>query len=120
MKNTEIREFTKISTAAFRADLTALLAKHGLETNLDFKIGTIRFSAADARMQLEVKVKGAVTREDRKLESFIAANNLRESNASGAKLVGYNPRAHRYPIIYSHGGKRYKTSVSHAKFLFAK
>lgn len=117
---TEIHQFTKISTAAFRADLAAVLAKHGLETNLDFKIGTIRFSAADARMQLEVKVKGAVTSEDRKLQNFIAAHNLQESNKSGAKLVGYNPRAHRYPIIYSHGGKRYKTSVDHAKFLFSK
>lgn len=120
MKNTEIREFTKISTAAFRADLTALLAKHGMETNLDFKIGTIRFSAADARMQLQVNVKGAVTKSDRKIEDLISRYGLKEVNSQGARLVGYNSRAHRYPIQYMHNGKRYKTSLDHAKFLFAK
>jgi hypothetical protein len=116
----KITGFNKITAAAFRSDLTAVLAKYGIESNLDMKIGTIRFSGADARMQIEAKVKGAVTKEDRAIENLISKYNLREVSANGAKLVGYNARAHRYPIIYSHGGKRYKTSLDHAKFLFAK
>jgi hypothetical protein len=116
----KITAFNKISAAAFRADLAAVLAKYGMESNLDLKIGTIRFSGAEARMQIEAKVKGAVTKEDRTVENLIVKYNLREVSAGGEKLVGYNARAHRYPIIYARGGKKYKTSLDHAKFLFAK
>ena len=118
MKN--ITAFNKITTAAFRSDLSAVLAKYGMTSNLDMKIGTIRFSGADARMQITAKVKGAVTKEDRLLEAQIAKHNLREVNGVGEKLVGYNARASRYPFVYTLGGKRYKASLGNVKVLFGK
>lgn len=115
-----ITAFNKITAAAFRSDLSAVLAKYGMTSNLDMKIGTIRFSGADARMQITAEVKGAVTKEDRLLEAAIAKHNLCEVNFAGEKLVGYNARASRYPFVYIQGSKKYKASLVRVKALFAK
>lgn len=114
--------FNKSTTAAFRQDLAAVLAKYGMEANLEFKIGTIRFSATDARMTLETKLKGIPTKQDRLAENAICVHNLRETNSAGDKIVGYNARAHAYPIIYTKAsdGRRYKCSITHAKLMFGK
>lgn len=117
---TKFTGFNKATTTAFRAELNAVLAKYGADTNLEFKIGTIRFGVSDARMQIETKIKGALTREDRTISNLVSTYGLNETGRNGEKLVGYNARAHRYPVIYSLGGKRYKTSLDHMKFLFAK
>lgn len=117
---TKFTGFNKATTAAFRAELNAVLAKYGAEANLEFKIGTIRFGVSDARMQIESKVKGAITKEDRAVQNLIVSYGLKEVGRNGEKLVGYNPRAYRYPVIYTLGGKRYKSTVENVKFLFAK
>jgi hypothetical protein len=118
---TKFTGFTnKATAAALRSELNAVLAKFGADANLEFTIGTIRFTSSDAKMQIETKVKGAVSREDRVISNLIASYGLKEIGRNGEKLVSYNSRAHRYPVIYSHGGKKYKTSLEHMKFLFAK
>ena len=117
---TKITGFNRNTTAAFRSDLNAVLAKYGLESGLEFKIGTIRFSATDVRMQVEAKIKGAASAEDRAISNLMASYNLREVGNGGERLVGYNSRAYAYPVIYSRGGKRYKTSIENAKRIFAK
>jgi hypothetical protein len=110
----------KAVAAAFRSELNAVLAKYGADANLEFTIGTIRFTSSDAKIQIETKVKGAVSREDRVISNLIASYGLKEIGRNGEKLVSYNSRAHRYPVIYSHDGKKYKTSLEHMKVLFAK
>jgi hypothetical protein len=117
---TKFTGFNKATASALRSELNAVLAKYGADANLEFNIGTIRFGVSDAKMQIETKVKGAVSREDRVISNLIASYDLKEIGRNGEKLVSYNSRAHRYPVIYSHGGKKYKTSIEHMKFLFAK
>ena len=117
---TKFTGFNKITASALRAELNAVLAKYGADANLEFNIGTIRFGLNDAKMQIETKVKGAVSREDRVVSNLIASYNLKEVGRNGERLVGYNSRAYAYPVIYSRGGKRYKTSLENAKLIFAK
>jgi len=38
---------------------------------------------------------------------------------NGCKLVRYDSKKYKMPFIYEKGGKLYKTSEEHAKFLFA-
>jgi hypothetical protein len=108
-----IEQLNKITCQKLRAELNAVLAKYGSEANLSFEIGTIRFSASDARMQLTAKVKGVKTSTDRALEQQMKIHGLQEVAPSGARLTAYNSRRYKYPFSYTENGKNYKAPLDY-------
>jgi len=115
-----MNRFDKSSLAAVRAELNAVLAKYGMEQNLEFALGNIRFTEGSFNTTLTCNIKGAVTREDQILNSVLKAHKLGRQSADGLrKLVGYNSRAKAYPFIYEFGGKRFKCSIIAARQYFA-
>jgi len=116
MKN--VSKFDKATLNALRSEMQAVLDKFG--ANLEFEVGSMRFSDAEVDIKVKAKVKGVVTRTDRILEAAAKSEGITKFvNAKGDKLVGYNSRSYKYPFIYeTANGKKYKCAASQARMLF--
>lgn len=110
--------FDRKNLQALREEMEAVLAKYGMESNLEFTVGGMKFSASDVEIKVSAKVKGAKTFNDVVLESRVKALGL-VMEKNGMKLVRYDSKKYKMPFIYEKGGKLFKTSEEHAKFLFA-
>lgn len=110
--------FDRKNLQALREEMEAVLAKYGMESNLEFSVGAMKFSASDVEIKVSAKVKGAKTFNDVVLESRVKALGL-VMEKNGMKLVRYDSKKYKMPFIYEKGGKLFKTSEEHAKFLFA-
>lgn len=115
---TTFTKFDRNNLMTLRSEMDALLAKYGVDANLNMEIGSMRFSDAEVEMKLKVSVKGAVTRTDLNLQRMIAAYNL-VAEKNGARLVRYDTKKHKFPFIYEKNGKMFKTSAESAKLMFA-
>jgi len=115
---TNFTAFDRKNLQALRVEMEAVLSKYGMESNLDFSVGGMSFSQAEVTIKVAAKVKGAVTRSDTILDSRVKALGLKMEK-NGMKLVRYDSKKFKFPFIYEKGGKMYKTSEDHAKFLFA-
>jgi hypothetical protein len=115
---TKFAKFDRKNLTNLRAEMEAVLQKYGVDSNLEFEVGSMRFSDAEVTIKVTAKVKGARTLTDVILQSRVEALGL-VMEKNGCKLVRYDTKKHKFPFIYEKGGKLYKTSVEHAKFLFA-
>jgi hypothetical protein len=115
---TKFTAFDRKNLNALRTEMEAVLAKYGIDSNLEFSVGGMKFSQSDVEIKVSAKVKGAKTFGDVVLESRVKALGL-VMEKNGAKLVRYDSKKFKFPFIYEKGGKMYKTSEDHAKFLFA-
>jgi hypothetical protein len=115
---TKFTSFDRASLKTLRADLQAVLDTYAAETGLEFDIGGIRFSEAEATIKLTTKIKGATTRTDLNLQRMIESYNL-VIEKNGRKLVRYDTRKPKFPFIYVENGKTFKTTPDRAKYLFA-
>lgn len=115
---TKFTSFDRKNLNALRAEMEAVLAKYGVSSNLEFSVGGMKFSESSVEIKVSAKVKGAKTFGDVILESRVKALGL-VMEKNGAKLVRYDSKKFKFPFIYEKGGKMYKTSEDHAKFLFA-
>lgn len=111
-------KFDRANLKTLRADLQSVLDTYAAKHGLEFDIGGIRFSEAEANIKLTAKVKGATTRTDLNLQRMITAYNL-VMEKNGRKLVRYDTRKPKYPFIYEENGKMFKTTADRAKLLFA-
>jgi len=118
---TKFAKFDSKNLNNLRAEMSALLSKYGINSNLEFEVGNMKFTEAEVEIKVKAKVVGAKTRADSILETMIKLKGLKLKNAKGDELVGYNTRAHKMPFIYlkAADGKRYKCAEATAKFLFA-
>ena len=114
-------KFDRSNLKALRTEMEALLAKYGVESNLDITVEGMRFSEAEVKINVVAKVKGAKTLTNVILESRVAALGLKMKNKYGDELVDYNTRAPKMPFIYLNvaDGKRYKCTEQMAKMRFA-
>ena len=115
---TNFTAFDRKNLHALRAEMEAVLTKYGIDSNLEFSVGSMSFSPAEVTIKVSAKVKGAVTRGDVMLEARVKTLGLKMEK-NGMKLVRYDSKKFKFPFIYEKGGKMYKTSEEHAKFLFA-
>ena len=113
-----ISKFDRTSLNTLRSDLQAVLDAYATNHGLEFDIGGIRFSDAEATIKVVTKIKGAVTRTDLNLQRMAAAYNL-VLQKNGRTLVRYDTRKPKYPFIYEENGKQFKTTAERAKYLFA-
>jgi hypothetical protein len=118
---TKFAKFDKTNLKSLRAEMQALLNKYGVDANLEFKVGNMKFSEAEVEIKVTATVNGAKTFSNVILESRIAALGLKLKNKFGDELVDYNTRAHKMPFVYINAadGKRYKCDERMAKIRFA-
>lgn len=114
----KFEKFDRKNLQALRAEMEVVLAKYGVDSNLQFEVGSMKFSESEVQIKVSAKVKGAKTFSDAVLESRVKALGL-VMEKNGCKLVRYDSKKYKMPFIYEKGGKLYKTSEDHAKFLFA-
>jgi hypothetical protein len=115
---TKFAKFDRKNLTNLRAEMEAVLQKYGVDSNLEFEVGSMRFSDAEVTIKVTAKLKGARTMTDIILQSRVEALGL-VMEKNGCKLVRYDTKKHKYPFIYEKDGKLYQTSTEHAKFLFA-
>ena len=115
---TKFAQFDRKNLNNLRAEMEVVFQKYGVDSNLEFSIGGMRFSDAEVTVKVSAKVKGARTLTDAILQSRVDALGL-VMEKNGSKLVRYDTKKHKFPFIYEKNGKLYKTSVEHAKLLFA-
>jgi len=124
-----MKSFAKSDIMRLRAEIAAALKQVGIRTGVAFDIGTIRYTAGNARMTLTavstdsvfVDAPGGAPTEvtvPQRLQWMIENHNLVRTKA-GKTLVDYDPRKHKYPFIYTKLGKRYKTSQANALLMFS-
>lgn len=113
----KIESFTKSNLNTLRAELEKVLKEYGPE-GVDFKIGNIKFSDAECKIELNAKIEGKKGLTDIYLETRCQALGLKTTNAQGWKLVGYKPANWKMPFIFERDGKTFKCSESQAKFYF--
>lgn len=118
---TKITKFDRKNLTALRAEMSALLKKFGVDTNLEFEVGNMKFSESEVEIKIKAKVAGAKTRTNVILESRVAALGLKMKNSAGDELVDYNTKAYKMPFVYlnARDGKRYKCDENSAKMRFA-
>lgn len=118
---TKFTKFDKTNLKALRAEMNALLNKYGVDTNIEFTVGDMKFSEAEVEIKVKAKVTGAKTFTNMILESRAAALGLKMKNKFGDELVDYNTRAYKMPFVYINAadGKRYKCDERMAKMRFA-
>jgi hypothetical protein len=118
---TKFAKFDRKNLNALRAEMQALLSKYGIDSNLDFEVGNMKFSEAEVEIKVSAKIAGAKTMTNVILESRVAALGLTMKNALGDELLDYNTRAHKMPFVYlnARDGKRYKCDERTAKMRFA-
>lgn len=118
---TKFAKFDKKNLTALRAEMNALLNKYGIESNIEFEVGNMKFSEAEVEIKVKAKIVGAKTFTNVILESRVAALGLKLKNKFGDELVDYNTRAHKMPFVYRNAGdgKLYKCDERMAKIRFA-
>jgi hypothetical protein len=117
---TAYSQFNKQNLRSLRDEMNAVLAKYGMEANLQFEVGNMRFSETEVEVKVKAKIAGAKTLGDTLLQNRAASLGLKMSNARGERLIGYKPQNHKYPFIYeTREGKRFKCDEMIAKARFA-
>jgi hypothetical protein len=114
-------KFDRTNLNALRAEMAVLLNKYGVDSNLEFEVGNMKFSANEVEIKVKAKVKGAKTLTNVILESRVAALGIKLKNKAGDELVDYNTRAPKMPFVYRNAadGKLYKCAEMMAKIRFA-
>lgn len=130
-------KITRSNIAQIRADIDAALkavaAKHGV----DFTLGRIVFNENEFRGKLTGVARGAaglpnVTPGNPEIlalakntwlfgPTFDITKEYKHPTLGTVKVVGYNSKAHKFPVIIAQvgTGKRYKTTVSTVKSFIA-
>lgn len=111
-------KFDRANLKTLRSDLQDVLDAYAAKHGIEFEIGGIRFSEAEATIKMTTKIKGAVTRTDENLLGMMRMYGLVQEK-NGCKLVRYDARRHKFPFIYEKNGKLFKTTPANAKLLFA-
>jgi len=117
---TKFNKFDRANLKALHAEMEAVLQKYGMDANLEFEVGNMRFSDAEVNIKVKAKVKGAKTFTDTMLETRVKALGLKMKNSFGDELVAYKPRSYKYPFVYrTRSGQMFKCDENSVKIRFA-
>jgi len=126
-------KFTKETVQILRTEINAMLQDLGalpclqhLE-GLDISAGHCSFDQDQADFKLSIKIKGAKSQSEKALDLYadhygLDVSKIAKEQGKSFALIGYNYKASKYPFEMQDlaTGKKYKTSLDHAKSLFAK
>lgn len=118
---TKFAKFDRKNLTALRDEMSALLSKYGVDSNINFEVGNMKFSENEVEIKVKAKIVGAKSFTNVILESRVAALGLKLKNALGDELVDYNTKAYKMPFVYlnARDGKRYKCDERTAQLRFA-
>lgn len=113
---TKVKEFTKASVRAMRANLDSDLSKIGKKYGIDFSLGTISFDSVKFTTRMTAKINSPAAKK--KVSDSVKTNfmmyvkmyhpNLNASKMFNAKfnykgrvykIVDYKPRSVKYPFV---------------------
>lgn len=119
--------FTKEKIRSIRSEINALLQGLQQFEGLEIHAGHCTFDQDTATFKLEVKVKGAKSQSEKDLDFYayhygLDVSKIAKEQGKSFALIGYNYKATKYPCEIQDlaTGEEYKTSLEHAKSLFAK
>ena len=119
--------FTFEKIRSIRSEIDALLQGLPQFEGLEINTGNCTFNQDTATIKLEMKVKGAKSQSEKALDLYadrygLDVSKIAKEQGKSFALIGYNYRASKYPFEIQDlaTGKEYRTSVDHAKSLFAK
>lgn len=116
----KVEQITASNIEIIRRELNAVLAKHGMDTNMTFNVGNIRYLEGSFTAKIEGVVQGMKSKNESALDRVLKTMNLKVDGIGGRKLIEFNSRASRYPFVYEEAdGSRYKCSHSQAKVYFS-
>lgn len=119
-------EFNKIECGRLRKELQEVLNKYGIDKNIEFDIGSMKFTNESVDVKITTKIKGGKSFKERVIDASLKNNadwhNLTTEVVKDRQLVGYNSRQYRYPFIYINvsTNQKYKCSLEQAKLYFSK
>lgn len=116
----KFQKIDKAACQALRSEMQALLAKYGVDANLEFHVGNMKFSDAEVEIKVKAKVRGAATMSNKMLEAEAKALGLTLDERNGRQLVDYAARSYKYPFVFLNkaDGKRYKCTTANAMAYF--
>ena len=110
-------KFNRPACRSLREDLEKVLQSYGVDANIDFKVGNMRFSESEVKITVEGKISGVKTVTDSIFESMARQHNLTtEAVYKGGdeyQLTGYSSRRPKYPWSFTKNGRPYKGSDFH-------
>jgi hypothetical protein len=111
----------KATLLRVREQLNPILEAASKDIGLKMTLGNCTFRSTSATFKLEVAEVGetgeAMTKEAQDFVSYCATLGLKKEHlfkefkhplGGTLKIIGYKPRAKKYPILYSYRGQRYK------------
>lgn len=118
---TTITKFDKPTLRALRTDIDAALAAVGAKHGISLKAGNARFTGDTATFKLECVLLNsdgvAETREMLDLKAFypqLVNKSVSIGPRTSGVIVGYKPRAHKYPFLVKTPKGLYKISSTQA------
>jgi hypothetical protein len=117
-----MENFNKQNLGTMRKELNEILAKYGMEQNVNFDIGNMRFSDAEVQIKITAKIKGKVTLSEMADQSNLAymcdRYALQQTGRNGERMVTFDFRAPKFPVKYVKDGKKFKCSLEYAQVIF--
>jgi hypothetical protein len=110
--------FTRPQLKKLREAMNKALKEAGID-NIDFAVGNCTYSGGEATFKVKATMQGVQTKSDVMLERAVKRMGLKMVGFEGRKLVEYNTRAKKYPMVFEHKGRRYKCSESQARLYFS-
>jgi len=119
------QEFNRDNLKLIRRQFEALFEGFATEHNLEITLKNISFTENSFKVPMEVRIKGAVTREESMNKEFLKMemerHGLKAEGRNGEQLLDFISNRPKYPFIFTKrpGGTKYKCSLSQAKRMFA-
>jgi hypothetical protein len=81
-------------------------------------MGKFLYTENEVNIKIEAKIEGQSSRTEDLVKTVAESYRLALSK-NGYTLVEYHPSKYKFPFIYTNpNGKRFKTSLEHAKVMF--
>lgn len=120
------RQKVRAINAEIEAAITEVVKRH----NLSFQMGNSKFSKTEITTKYTVSMVGSegvgMTKEAKNWDFYAPANGIKDfkigdrikpqGSAKVFKLLGWNTRSPKYPIIAESDGKTYKLTPMHVRF----
>ncbi len=111
--------FTPNSLKTLRREIEAALALIDID-GVSFDLGTLRYSPTKCTVTLTVTNSGQADKEADDLAQVVHTYGLKGTKGNrGETLIGYNPRAPRFPfLVKKTDGRTYKFTENGARQIF--
>ena len=115
-----ITKFEANNLNLLRNEMNSALSEIESKYGIKFELGNISYTGNEFSMKVKANTLSKDSNVSTVLETMMKIYNLQIDGTGGRKLVDYRKSSHKYPFIYSDGGKMYKCGLDMAKIYFNK